>query len=64
MSHTAYFEKLLGKTVIKIKHRDVEEHREGLFILFDDGTMLEVWSHVPYSLDSIITSEGDVRPEI
>ena len=50
MSHTAYFQRLLGKTITAVKH--VDDRREAIVITFDDGTIFEVWAYGEYALDS------------
>jgi len=53
MSHTAYFQKLVGKTVASAHHDDADAI-ETVTFTFTDGTVLKVWSWYQTSLDSSI----------
>ena len=58
MSHTAYFQTLVGKTVTAAEHRPTgvpHTNRETIVLTFEDGTELAVFSYADYTLDAIIT---------
>lgn len=54
MSHTAHFQKLVGKRIVAIEHKDGNPFHEAFTVLFDDGAVWTIGSHAPYTLDSII----------